>query len=557
MSKQKKITSPPKRALIKKTASKHPRRSPARKKKLRRGGNAYLQADKKRKKIPMAGNVEEAKTMAYDAFGLHVAELSFKSADFARKQRIGRTQSSIDHQLETELQPMRDLSRNLFENNEIYQSVIERAIECGVGPVGYKPIIDFENDELNEELTRRWNKFAESPEIRGIFDWKETLEKVYAGYLVDGDIGAVIPKKRQTQLQLIEAIQIGKGRANDLGVVLDRFRRPIAYNVFSISERSGQPIGKGIRFPKEEFLLVANYLYPSQSRGVPKGQAIFPDVHRLVDVLNSEAIAWQINARIALIVNKVAGAPPMPSLSDKKPDSEAAEVSLYTQILDSGQVYWGETGDLVSAFDNSRPNLNFERTVKLYAGIVGLPFGIPLPILMFDWQGLNYSTMRGLIEQAGKAFKKIQKLMIRQFCTPVWVWKVNQWVKGFDGDRLRVTPEVQKQISKVRWDLPSFPWVDELRESEAHGDMLDRSFTTQRAIATAMDADYVEIRKQREIEIEEAWKAAVEVSKATGGKILPEEIWRTFAGLELGKTAQAVAAQNGNQANQGASNGDT
>lgn len=509
-------------------------------------GNLYRTKERKGQAKPSIEVLGNTQRLSYDAQGLHVAELNFKSADFARKQRISRSSSSIDFRLQTDLVPMRDLSRDLYENNEIYQAVIQRAIECGVGP-GYKPIFDFEDDGLNTELKARWEHFTLNPEIRGLFDWKETLEKVYSGYLVDGDIGAIIPKKKQTRLQLIEGIQIG--RFNKLGVSLDKFRAPISYDVHSISEKSGQPISRSKTIPVEEFLLVANYIYPGQSRGIPVGQGIFPDVHRLVDVLDSEAIAWQLNARIALIVNKVKGAPNMPLLSNEKPeDNDKKDVSLFTQIMEAGNVYWGDKGDEVSSFDSRRPGLNFEKTVKLYAGIVGLPFGIPLPILMFDWEGLNYSTMRGLIEQAGKVFKKIQKLMLRRFCTPVYVWKLNQWAKGFDkeltGEKLRLSERQIKQLSKIKWDTPSFPWVDQLKESEAHGNMLDRTFTTQRQIASNMDLDYTEIRGQREIELKEAWEAAVKFEKDTNGRVKAEDLYRTFAGLEMGQTVRAMIEAN-------------
>ena len=77
--------------------------------------------------------------------------------------------------------------RDMYENNEIYQTVVDRSTECGVG-AGFDPIIDTGDDELDLKIRTRWELFKVSPEIRDDMDWKECLEKVWSGMLIDGDI---------------------------------------------------------------------------------------------------------------------------------------------------------------------------------------------------------------------------------------------------------------------------------------------------------------------------------------------------------------------------------
>ena len=164
-----------------------------------------------------------------------------------------------------------------------------------------------------------------------------------------------------------------------------------------------------------------------------------------------------------------------------------------------------------------------------------MPLGVPLEMLLFDFDSLNYSSFRGLLLQAFLSFRLWQQLLVRNCISRAYRWQVGRAIA--DG-RLTWRPSIFEHLVHV----PSWPWIDEDKEVSAWGKKIDRGLATQTKALAALGEDAEEMRSNRKDEILSAHRIAKEIEEETGGEIKATEIWHHLAGMEIGKTERAVKA---------------
>ncbi len=509
-----------------------------------------------RRKVVAAGPSGSMKAVhqpgLYDALGYRVA-----------KQVRGMGGASLSggtHDFHTryDREQLINVSRGLDRDSFLYRAVINRWIDYVLGPKGLQlqaqTGIDGVNDRIEQEL---WPEFWSDPEERGIYTGQELSEITLRELGVAGD--TLFAKLKVGKLQHIEAERIASNQRQsesgriEQGVQLDKHGRILGFYVGAVSDFGGSPSRTSTHnlAAKDAIYIINRVDRSSQTRGVPMLVASMPIAHRIEDILTSEAIAWQVMSRIALTLNKTEqpGAARVTS-SDGEARSDAADGDLDTIVSELGMalVFQGKDNQEIKGLQQTRPSQNFEASVKLFVRLFGIPLGMPLELILLDWGKLNYSSSRAVLLQAFIMFRRWQQTLIRRFFVPVYRWQVGRWIAE---GKLAWRPGIFNHV----WQPPSWPWIDEDKEVTALGKKLDRGLATQTEALSSLSRDRGEFLETRKTEIIEAHTTALEVEKATGGAIKADDVWRTLAGMDPGKTEQAVRA--GKDGEDGTTNDDS
>lgn len=478
-----------------------------------------------------------------DTPGTYTA-LGYVAATKARESGALYTAGSADWHIRYDREDLINQSRAFCRDNVLYNRVIRAAVDNILGPDGFTLRVKTSNSRLNQRVEDAFRAWGEDPEVRGLWDWNTLQRLVLEETIAAGDIGLVKVRSEQ-RLQLVESENIYSptGRAPsgallEQGVELDGLGRPVAFWVVPTDPDTGfRAFDMGTRYSEKDLLFVTgqNLTRATQTRGVPTLVPSFPNFHRINDVLNSEARAWQILARFVGMVSKknapAVGYSTSSTNTNLTTSERASRITDRIHEIPEGLLIWGEDGDSVSAVQQSRPSQNFEKSIKVYTRFLGMPIGVPLSLILFDWSDSNYSSARAELESAFRAFQRWQKALIRQFHARVYRWFVGT---RFSGERK--LPDLLTQFDFI---TPTFPWIDQLKEIEAWRERLDANLTTHADAAAATGQDRAELNAARQQEFIDAYASAKAVEDATDGAIEASRIWHHFAAVSMGKTEAA------------------
>jgi len=411
-------------------------------------------------------------------------------------------------------------SRQFLRDNAIYKGLIERMVSYIVGN-GFELQAESSSASTVRKTEKLWSDFFAGPEIRGILSGPQVAKMVIRELLVAGD--STVLKTDKGLIQIFEAEQLDGDKSYPNGIKKDRYGRPVRYHLcpwksHAVDKRNGRS------YPASDIMFVTNPERPSAIRGIPASQAAFSMLHRVNDICDSEAIAWQLLSRLAVTVVRQEG--PQIAYTESKTDpnksTDQLEGDLARRVaeLDYALMFHGEPGEEIKGIDRNIPGRDFPASVRMFLRLLGLPLGCPLEIILLDWTRSNYSQSRAVLEQAYENFSFYQRLAINSFFRPLFEWKLAGW---------RNSGLVAKTAKiKAGWITPTFPWIDQLKEAQAQASKIDRGFVSHTAVCKFLKSDRDEVIAAREREVRDAIERAKKIEDDTGEKV----DWRIFAGLE-------------------------
>jgi len=435
-------------------------------------------------------------------------------------------------------------SRDFMRNNPIYEGMIERMVSYIVGN-------GFELQATGSKSTVAkveglWKDYQKKPEIRGLLNGSETAKMIMREIFVAGDTLAL--KTDKGLLQLFEAEQLDGDNQYANGIRKDKYGRPVFYHLcpwkkYAVDKRNGKSV------PAKDVLFMSSPKRPSQIRGVPACQSAFPMLHRINDICDSEAIAWQLLSRMAVSVERE-NAPELAyteSIEDPNKSEDELEGDLARMVteIDYAILFHAKPGEKITGIERNIPGRDFPQSVRMFLRLLGLPIGCPLELVLLDWTQSNYSQSRAVLEQAYENFVGHQKKMVDYYYDPQFDWKLEAWKK-----QGLLSPNVKVEHS---WITPTFPWLDVLKEVEAWARKVERGFVTHSQVCKSLKTDRDEVIEKREIEVRDAIERAQKIEADTGEKVP----WQIFAGLDVPKgSSPAPSADQGAEDNRRPDEGD-
>lgn len=465
-------------------------------------------------------------------------QLGYHSATVATREGRSPTHASGEAHSEYDRIKLIGQSREFIRDNCIYRGMIERMTSYIVGN-GFDLQVRSESKTYNETAEGLWHDYWKRPEIKGIVSGRRLERMICREILTAGDT-AVIKTNKDGLLQHIEAEQIVSSKLKD-GIEKDAYGRPVKFWVSGYNKHGRLSTSEAKEYNANDILFITDPERPSSVRGVPPCQASFPMLHRINDVCDSEAIAWQLLARIALSVTKDRAGEIAFDTSNDDTEKEGTEWAQRVHEVDYALIFHGEKGEEIKGVEHNLPGSNFSESLIMFLRLLGLPLGLPLEIILLDWTKSNYSQSRAVLEQAYQIFLGWQFLIEEFFLRPVYEWKIAQWTNAGSLGR-------RKDGLWHEWTKPTFPWIDQLKEAQAYAAKLDRGFSTHAMVCKALDLDRENVIIARKQEVLDAIEIADDIKKQTGRDVP----WQIFAGLEAEPSAKGqIIPQDDNGNNDG------
>ena len=453
----------------------------------------------------------------YNAYGYHSARAA------AADGRSPTPGSGAYHQ-EYHRENLIGQSREFMRDNGIYRGMIDRAVGYIVGN-GFDLQVTTTDAEFNQLAENLWNGYWKRPEIRGLLTGREVERMVCREVIVAGDTASI--KTDQKKIQLIEAEQIaGPFRIAKDGIKKDEYGRVTDFYITSYSQYGRIDKYKSLPYPADAIVYITNPDRPSETRGVPACQATFSMLHRINDVCDSEAASWQILSKLAVAIGKENAEADAYSISTDDPNKVGTDTSgdaaTRVQQLDYALIFHGAPGDTIRGIDRNIPGKDFPASLTMFLRLLGLPLGLPIEIILLDWTKSNYSQARSVLLQTYQSvFMEWQRKLEDSFYNNILFWKVKEWTR--DG----LLPKTQN-IFEHEWIKPAFPWIDQLKEGQAHKLNVGLCFETQNQVCKSQNKDRESVVKVRELEIRDSIERAKRITADTGVEV----DWRLFAGLD-------------------------
>ncbi|MBA7609796.1 hypothetical protein ES703_16990 [subsurface metagenome] len=265
-------------------------------------------------------------------------------------------------------------------------------------------------------------------------------------------------------------------------------------------------------------------------------------LHRISDVCDSEAIAWQLLARLAVSITRKEGPEQAQVESREDPNKKTDELEgdLATRLteLDYALLFHGNPGEEVKGIERNIPGRSFSESLRMFLRLLGLPLGLPLEIILLDWTKSNYSQSRAVLQQAYQMFLFWQAKLADFFYSPLFEWKLAQWQE-------QTNPKLIGQRNKVKYDWikQTFPWIDQFKEAQAYATQVEHAFITHGQVCKSLNTDRAEVVERREQEVREAIEKAKKIQDDTGVEVP----WQIFAGLKVPTGEKAESAKSEEQ----------
>lgn len=444
----------------------------------------------------------------------------YKSASLAQTDGLSWIAASGDQAMAFDRRTMIEMSRHFYRNNPIYQGIIDRAASAIVGE-GFNLNMLSANTAYNEKVEALWKDWWERPEIRGLNTGRVVTRMVCTEILLGG--GTILLKLDGGLLQQIEIEQCcGKNYASD-GITKNEVGKPTKFRIcaYGASGQVDQKTGREVN--AEDVLFIANRDRPSSTHGAPALQSTFGNLHRINDVCDSVAIAWQAQSRFVLINKRD---PTAQSYGENTADSGAPAGSLAPWVTNLGTaiIFNAALNETLEAIEHKIPGQNFPESLRMFLRLLGLPLGMPLEWILLDWTQSNFSQSKAVNSQAYRTkFADLQGLIEGDYYRKLLPWKVAQWIK--EGK----LPDRPKDGLKHEWGKTTPPWLNELEEAKAQGEKMDRTFTTHSAVCKGLQTEREDVCNAREAEIRDSIARAQRIEADTKVKVP----WEIFAGLKI------------------------
>ena len=441
------------------------------------------------------------------------AARSYRGGSLSRLDSGTPVNAAPDYHLELgyDRQRMVDKARGLERNNPIADAILTRSVE-NVVHGGIKPQARTASKEWNRECERLWEEeFVPSADIRGLDNFYDLQGLIQRSLKRDGDVGVI--KLGNGKLQVVESDQISAPHGKELtkghrdGIDIDSQGRPLRYYVVSdkIDEQTAAPrrdFAGRKAIQARDFIFLAIRKRIGQTRGVTEFSTTFEHFEHIDGLMEAVVVAARMAACMGLLIKTPAPYSGLPTVTD------SAGKTRRNWNLEPGMVKELEPGEEIEQVKPTQPTQDFDSFISSIVRVLGLPFGLPLELLMLDFSKTNYSSARASLLQAYRVFRRDQQRLIDHLCRPVWLWKVERWIE--DG-RLNPIPDWKSHV----WVPPGWAWVDPVKEIEAEQMAVDFGFKNLADVLKEQGKDWVEMFDQRQRENLEANMRGVSLSRST------------------------------------------
>lgn len=438
-----------------------------------------------------AGDLDSVRDLLRD-FGREYSA-SYKSGEVTRyRQPPPGTHpmgSGHDYHVKQTTEWLRAMERHrMFARDDI---VVAQGIRRVTDFVLNKPLRDEPrtgDDELDATLKaydEEWSNDPRAVDVSGRYDFSIGQKLTFSQSLVDGDhFALLLPDVR---LQYVEAHRCrspNDARLNVVhGVELSPVREEMAYWFTNDDVGLANVSMAGTRFTRypaldgdgnPQVLHVMRPIRTSQTRGASVLAPGCDAAQMHDDIQWARGIQQKLASMLGLVESFVAGdaeasitAPGTAFGSEATSTARDGSTTIRQQDID-GPIFKvdllrGKKLDFMTA---DVPNPEFKPYALLLLTFIAINMDLPLIILLFDSSQTNWSSMRGVKEDARQSWEVWQDWLARSFIRPTWLWRVRNWIRQ-DAALRRLAGRVGVNVFKHDVRRGRWPYIDPDKDIKA------------------------------------------------------------------------------------------
>lgn len=428
-------------------------------------------------------------------------------------------QESVDSSIYSELQTLRDRSRDLNRNNPVAAGITDTICSNAIH-TGIRPQSRINADALNlspeqaavfqKQAERVWTKWSGNCDARGKLTFAEIEFLAVRQILEAGEFLSVRRAIDDGRPYFLALDIMEPDRLDDppdkrsdaktrFGITSDDRGKPLIYHI-----RKTHP-GDSFRKRDDAYKFTAvkahdtagrpnvfhvfPILRPGQTRGIPFFAPVVEKFKMLADYLEAELVAARVAACFAAFVKT------------ENPYGAATGSAATTQdgqrleALEPGVIeYLGMNQDVTFA-KPERPGTTFDQFVARILRMIGAALGLPYELVLKDFSQTNYSSARAALLQAYRVFQVWQQMIINHLCQPVYELLLEEaWLRG---ELAAPGFESQKwEFTRAAWIPPGWKWVDPKREAEADKISIEMGLKTRADSCAEQGQDWEEKAEQ-------------------------------------------------------------
>lgn len=400
---------------------------------------------------------------------------------------VRRSAQPFARPADASLQSLRDRAEDLVKNNPIAEGLVSQCV-ANVVSTGFDPRPKTSDEAWNVQakaLMVDWMDYR--ADARGMSSFQELQSMAVRTRQVQGDCGFVLVNDGSVQLIEGDRIETPPSLAGRMditdGVELDRLGRPLA---FYIATPTNDDPMKFARVPARDFIFWPRRIAECDTRGTPVFASTATLFDQLEGYIEATLTAAQMSAMFALVFKQANN--PIAGLTEKTRDSGGNERK--TLRMEPGQFYHLRPGEDVTPINPAYPAQQFDSFVVSLLRLIGLPWGIPLELVMLNFSRTNYSSSRASLLQAQRTFTCLQRSFIRSVLSRIYRWRISKFIK--DGE----LPEREDAWTHT-WGAPGWAWVDPAKEVDAYLAAIKGNIRTHESVISSLGEEWEAVFEQR------------------------------------------------------------
>lgn len=421
----------------------------------------------------------------------------------ATPSRIGEQQAGSgggDFHLEYQEHRIRvmERARQLCRDNPIAIGVLNRVRDSVIGD-GHRPQARTEDKKWNAQAESLWRAEEDEPaDDRRLFTPFDIMRHAFECFIRDGEV--LLVKLKTGALHVVEADRLSAPPGMRYsphhvdGIDLDPATgKPLRYYIAQRGpDETYNP--SVVEYP-ERWVVSADHVMHFARRdraSATRGISAYASVSEWLESLERYVEASVVSARMAACVGLL-----IQSSIPVGPDQDSIYGSSGVQHdrwdIEPGMVRELMPGEDVRVLEPKQPITGFDAFLKTYARLLGLPFDMPIEMVLLDFSQGSYSSVRGAMTIPRRSAISLRRQLRQHLLAPWWRWRVDVWIaSGALADR----PDKYRH----GWIAPGAAQLDPIKEVQAQMMELDAGLITHSEALAQRGVDFDEFLSQREEE---------------------------------------------------------